>query len=1024
LTDQTLHTGFGAVVGTVEYMSPEQASFNQLDVDTRSDIYSLGVLLYELLAGSPPFGKQEMKDAGVLEILRLIREQEPTLPSAKLSTAASLPALAASRSTEPARLKRLMRGELDWIVMKALEKDRNRRYETASSLAMDLHRYLADEPVHACPPSAGYRARKFARKHRVALATAAAFAALLLLGTGVSWRQAVRATRAEALALEDRDDRERALQAEARQRAAAVISGQQAAKERDAARAAREDLRKALNISDLNLIQAAWDSGDAGRVAELLQRQLPAAGEPDLRGFEWHYWDRLCRSHVRQFRIPGAMAPRLSGDGTRIGVKRPLRDTARKDPMIDDASNPGAELAMLDAATGKEIWSVSLPGRTSLSGMAISRDGARVAAFAPGFRQLADKSRAAIVPLTVWDAASGKQLLALNEPASRVALSSDGRLLAASLGGFGDRRPPVVYDVAAGKARPALRGGKPLELQTDMEFSPDGHRLAYIASGSVGIWDVNTGEPVLTIPLRMPAHACVFSPDGQRLAIAYFSPTSPTGESAVRMPVIQPPASDSGLVVIHDLSDGKETVAITSASRVGSLRFSPDGSKLAGWRPSVTSFVQSTIQIWDVATGNQRQTIRAPAAIEAAAFSDDGKRLVSIDRRSILHEWTIADTNVNDRPAPRFREPAPDGSRFVEFARNKPGDSALVVRRLDGREISRFDRPSEPPVWACWSDDGNVVASVSIQPNPPLATIQVWEANTGKPRVRVQVRTPQGAGPWRTYPHERTVFLSRDGGRLAVRDGDGIVRIFDTTAGDEVFEAPVRAERIALSPDGRRLVTAERTGKGGAVRSVMQLWDVDARRSLASENRGQAGGEFAFSPKSDRLVWFLAETDRTVTIEARDTHTSEAAGSVNLSTPGAHVAFSADGQRLALYRPNLTSGPLAGSIVLVDVQGMKETGRLEGRASMISRVAFSPDGKRLASSATAIPGFAGEVTFWDLESRRQTLSIRDVAVLEDLRFDSSGQRLIGVSLRLSQSSDSIFVWDGSPGDGRNADQPE
>ena len=166
LTDKTLVTGFGAIVGTLEYMSPEQAEVNQLDIDTRSDIYSLGVLLYELLTGSPPFSRKELTQAGMLEMLRVIREQEPTKPSTKLSTADGLPTLAANRGTEPARLTKLVRGELDWIVMKALEKDRNRRYETANGFAMDVQRYLADEAVQACPPSAAYRLRKFVRRHK------------------------------------------------------------------------------------------------------------------------------------------------------------------------------------------------------------------------------------------------------------------------------------------------------------------------------------------------------------------------------------------------------------------------------------------------------------------------------------------------------------------------------------------------------------------------------------------------------------------------------------------------------------------------------------------------------------------------------------------------------------------------------------------------------------------------------------------------------------------------------------------
>jgi serine/threonine protein kinase/tetratricopeptide (TPR) repeat protein len=197
LTEKTMVTGPGAVVGTLEYMSPEQAELNQLDIDTRSDIYSLGVLLYELLTGSTPLEKKRLKEAAMLEVLRIIREEEPPRPSTRLSTTDELPSVAANRGLEPKELSGVVRGDLDWIVMKALDKDRNRRYETANGFAMDVQRYLADEPVQACPPSAGYRLRKFVRRNKGRVIAAAAMLVLVLAGTTVSAWQAVRATLAE-----------------------------------------------------------------------------------------------------------------------------------------------------------------------------------------------------------------------------------------------------------------------------------------------------------------------------------------------------------------------------------------------------------------------------------------------------------------------------------------------------------------------------------------------------------------------------------------------------------------------------------------------------------------------------------------------------------------------------------------------------------------------------------------------------------------------------------------------------------
>ncbi len=267
LTEKTMFTQFGQIVGTLEYMSPEQSEMGALDIDTRSDIYSLGVLLYELLTGSTPLHRQRLKAKPFTEILRKIREEDPPKPSTRLGESKeTLAEISAQRKTEPARLAKLLRGELDWIVMKALEKDRTRRYETASALARDIERYLAGDPVEAGPPSASYRLRKFARKHRTLLATAAAFAALLLAAAVVSTSLAFQASRAESKALQ--------------QAAAALAARNDETRQREAAEVERNRARQAEQSARDEEAKTKKSEAETRTVLEFLQNKVLAAARP------------------------------------------------------------------------------------------------------------------------------------------------------------------------------------------------------------------------------------------------------------------------------------------------------------------------------------------------------------------------------------------------------------------------------------------------------------------------------------------------------------------------------------------------------------------------------------------------------------------------------------------------------------------------------------------------------------------------------------------------------------------------
>ena len=463
LTEQTLYTEFGAIVGTLEYMSPEQAQLNQLDIDTRSDIYSLGVLLYELLTGSTPLERKRLKETAFLEVLRVIREDESPRPSMRLSTTEELPTIAACRNIEPQRLSGLVRGELDWIVMKALEKDRNRRYETAIGLAADLRRYLDDEPVQACPPSGWYRFRKVAHRNKAALIVAGLIALAMFGAVGVL---AV----SNVLITHEKNQKEAALlKARASAKDATdqkVLADQQrsiAVANMGVAREQTGLARRHLYVAHMNLAQQAWEQSNVGRLRSLLGRQRPEPGQEDLRGFEWYYWWRLAHGYRADLHVSDAPVKTVaySPDGATLA-------TGSIDGVV----------RLFDAGTGR--LKAELPGHTGFVWSV---------AFSPDGTTLASGSWDRTVRL--WEVATGALMATLQGHEGyvwSVRFSPDGTTLASA----SEDRTILLWDLGTAKSKRVLKreGGPPHGLA----FTSDGTLLASANGDStVTLWDTASG---------------------------------------------------------------------------------------------------------------------------------------------------------------------------------------------------------------------------------------------------------------------------------------------------------------------------------------------------------------------------------------------------------------------------------------------------------------------------------------------------------------------------------------------------
>jgi WD40 repeat protein/serine/threonine protein kinase len=913
LTDASLVTGFGAIVGTPEYMSPEQAQFNQLDIDTRSDVYALGVLLYELLTGTTPIDRKRLGQNALLEVLRVIREEEPLRPSARLSSSDTLASVAAIRKTEPRKLTRLLRGELDWIVMKCLEKERSRRYETANGLARDLQHFLADEPVEACPPSVAYRLKKFTRNHRTALTTAAVLALLLVVGAAVSGVLAMRARQAQQAAVMERDAKEMALH--------------DALTSEHKARTAEESERTA-KIEETAQRKQAEEERDARRTALETAEGLRLTAQSSV------------------------VLPTNPGLSLLLAVEAAGHGPRR-------AAHNNALLAALTA--NREVRTIQLPG-VAFASARFSRDG-RFLLTTTGPREGRRLNAYDTMAAQVWDAATGRQVLNVRVPGlffGYVDLSVDGRRLVTAFEGaaivrYADGRQVIysdhaarVWDVATGRELAVLKGHT--NRVVSVRFSPAGGEILTASwDGTARVWDAATGNPRHTLAADKTALASAsFSADGQR--VLTFSDSS-TNESRAEVSDL-----DQKQGWKKDAEKDPAVYAAAAVDKILSL-FATKGSG------SVRGNNQETLRrprLWNTATGEQvavliRDEDRKSLEHEptGAAFSIDGRSVFTGDGGGVITVWDSSGGKILktwDRP---FKLPSNAGAVLGAFRLRSLAPSA------DGRRLMCVR--ADNSISVVDTENGREVAHLVGFPNG----IRAAAVNFDGKRVLVlpgdEIRMQQSK--WFpghdgrlviNVPDDRTVYL-RDAG--TGRDA-AVFRGHE----DDILGA-------AFDPDGRRVVTPSRDGS-------VRVWDAEDRDGYATILRGHtsaladvafsADGRFlltAYSMKyevsgstgGDREVRIWDASGRPVSV-LKGLGALETAVREKLLGAVKGAQFSPDGQRVlvlsadykvAVYPPGTQPDPkwTFTPVRILDPQSGKELVALQGFVCGVRSAAFSPDGR-------------------------------------------------------------------------------
>ncbi len=749
LTGDALYTQLGRFLGTPGYMSPEQADPNIQDIDTRSDVYSLGVILYVLLTGLQPFETKRHRRKSVEEWLRELREDEPPRLSSRVSAdRETANNRASARGANIKQLTQQLHGDLEWIALKALERDRDRRYGTPSELAADLRRYLNDEPVLARPANAGYQIRKFVRRHRIAAGFIATSTTLAILASIAALIAVSRGHEAEHQA-------ERALQAQSR---LLIEVAAQRLKASDVARAQGIILEVLMNpelahdrspaaISAFQEIRAA--DGQQAVLTGHCDVVLSAVYSPDGTRIVTASFDKTARiwdarTGVQLTVLAGhgeiVVSAGYSPDGLRI-----VTASADKTARIWDAQT-GAQLAVL-SGHGDHVDSA-----------AYSLDGTRIVTAS------ADKTA------RIWDAQTGAQLAVLSGHGDRVnsaAYSPDGtRIVTASAD-----KTARIWDTLTGTPLAVLsgHGGR----VTAAAYSPDGTRIVTASwDKTARIWDARSGKQLMVLSGHSQGlWSASYSADNTRIVTA-------SGDETAR---------------IWDAQTGAQLAVLSGGNFLTSAAYSPDGSRI------VTASRDRTARIFDARTGAQLAVLSGHGNfVESAAYSPDGTRIVTASADKTARIW---DARTGASLAVLFGHGdvvdsvvySPDGSRIVTASADK---TARIWDARTGAQLAVLSGHGNFVESAAYSPDGTRIVTASDD-----KTARIWDARTG-----AQLAVLSGHGD-----RVNSAAYSPDGARIVTASSDKTARIWDARLGKQLAVLGGHNDAVnsaAYSPDGARIVTA------------------------------------------------------------------------------------------------------------------------------------------------------------------------------------------------------------------------